>query len=452
MDRDTGASVKREALVSDRIPSVIMKYIEPLDSFIRIRVYNREQSQTALSRCRAAGKADYVEWIVGEVIADFDEKVRPKIAEKFEAEYVQDVLISLYQTCVDVNPNLEIHQTAIPVYDDSDLAEKIETMPDDLFDAPKVDRPSPPVVQAKLRRRVVGQEDAIDAFVRFWRRSCAGLRDPERPLGSLMFIGSTGVGKTELAKAIADVAFGGSLIRIDCSEYAAGHEYAKLIGSPPGYVGHGDGGQLTEEIKERPRSVVLFDEIEKADVRIYNLLLQVIDEGRLTGSEGTTVSLKKAFIVLTSNVGTTEIESRRQRAGFSRELVRSIGQAERSEATRDALEDHFPLEFLNRLDDIVVFRELDEAAILRVTGIFLERLRSRLNGLGHGLVVTRAARLEISRRGFDPKWGAREIGRTVADLVEDPISEMLVRGDIKKSVKFKVFVKAGELGVIREWM
>ncbi len=429
-----------------------MKYFEPIDSFIQIRVYNREQSQAILSSCRAKGRSDYVGWIVGAVVAAFDENVKPKIEAKFTDDYFDDVIVSLYQTCVDVNPNLEIHQTSIPVYDDSDLAQKIATMPDDVFDAPKVDRPSPAVVHAKLRRRVVGQDDAVNAFGRFWRRACAGLRDPKRPLGSLMFIGPTGVGKTELAKAIADVAFGGSLIRMDCSEYAEHHEYAKLIGSPPGYIGHGQGGYLTEELKERPRSVVLFDEIEKADTRIYNLLLQAIDEGRLTDSEGTTVSLKETFIVLTSNVGTTEIESRREHVGFSQQLVRSIGQAERASATRDALEDHFPLEFLNRLDDIVVFRELGEAEILRVTGIFLERLRSRLNGLGHGLVVTRAARLEIARRGFDPKWGAREIGRTVANLVEDPISEILVRGDLKKSVKFKIFVKAGKLGVYREWM
>ena len=428
-----------------------MKYFESIDKFIRIRVFTKAQLSPVLAQCKAKSKARYVEFVVAVTIPDFLETLKPAIQAQYGPEYHEDVLVSLYQTCVDVNPNLEVHQVGIPIYAEAQTGPDGE-IPDDIFDPPKFKPVSPNLAKRALRKRVVGQDDAIDAFVRFWRRAFVGLRDPKRPVGSMMFIGSTGVGKTELAKAIADVAFDGELIRIDCSEYAERHEYAKLIGSPPGYVGHGDGGYLTKALEESPRSVVLFDEIEKADDRIYNLLLQAIDEGRLTDSGGTTSDLSKAFIVFTSNVGTAEIESMRDRAGFSRDLVRSIDHGQREHATLEALEDHFPLEFLNRLDDVVVFREFEPADVLCVVGIFVDRLRVRLEGLGHGLEVTSPARVQISRKSFDPKWGAREVARVVRDLVEDPIANILALDDLKKGVKFQVFTKSGEIGVRREWL
>ena len=267
-----------------------MKYFEPVDKFVRLRIFNRETARDALEKCRSNSRKKYIEFVIAITVVDFLEVLKPAIEAKFGPEYHEDVLVSLYQTCVDVNPFLEIHQTSIPIYPEPEPGADGK-IPDDIFDPPKFDPVSPNLATAALRERVVGQDDAIDKFVRFWRRAFVGLRDPSRPVGSMMFIGSTGVGKTELSKAIADVAFDGELIRIDCSEYAAGHEYAKLIGSPPGYVGHGEGGYLTKRIEEEPRSVILFDEIEKADDKIFNILLQAIDEGRLTDSSGQTADL-----------------------------------------------------------------------------------------------------------------------------------------------------------------
>jgi ATP-dependent Clp protease ATP-binding subunit ClpA len=421
-----------------------MKYFEPTDSFIRIRVFNREQAREALVACRASSKKEYVGFVVDACIPDYDEKLLPAIVEKYGKEYFEDVAVSLYSICVELNPNLEVHQAHIPIRNAAAKAEG-----DRPHVTPAMKRPR--ALAARLRQRVVGQDEAIASFMKFWRRAVVGLNDPGRPIGCLMFVGPTGVGKTELAKAIADVAFDRSLIRIDCSEFAMPHEYSKLIGSPPGYVGHDEGGRLIDDITERPNSVVLFDEIEKADTKIYNLLLQIMDEGRITGSHGEAASLCDALIVLTSNLGTGEVERLRNRAGFALASAQAIAPVSRDYVTREALEEHFPLEFLNRLDDTVVFRELDESDTVKIAGRFLGRVESRLRRLGHRFVATRAARLEIARIGFDPKWGAREIRRTICDLIEQPIAEILAEKALPERVKFKAFVKGGELGVKAEW-
>lgn len=425
------------------LPTAVMKYFEPIDKFVRLRCFTREQARVALTKCPARSKKPYVAWVVETVVVGWTETVKPALDAKFGPEYHEDLLISIYGTCIELNPVFELHQTIIPIYPETQTGE----IPDGIFDAPKRERPLPLDFAALLNAKVVGQRDAVESVRRLYQRTFVGLRDRKRPVGSMMFIGPTGVGKTELAKSIADVAFGRSLIRIDCSEFCERHEYAKLIGSPPGYIGHEKGGYLTTEIIENPQSVVLFDEIEKADSRIYSLLLQAMDEGHLTDSHGVKADLTETMIILTSNLGTGEIESLRDRVGFSRKSVRSIDQAERVVATNDALEDHFPLEFLNRLDEVIIFRELEESVISRIVTIFLDKLKSRLAIIGHRLSVSRAATIEIARQGFDPKWGAREIGRTVEELVEDPITDLLVESSSNKKISFKVGFRAGELTV-----
>ena len=294
-------------------------------------------------------------------------------------------------------------------------------------------------LEDELRERVIGQEEAVTAVASAIRRGRLGLKDPRRPIGSFIFLGRTGVGKTELARALAAALFDTekSLLRFDMSEYMEKHSVSRLIGSPPGYVGHEEGGQLTEEVRRHPYSVLLFDEIEKAHPDIFNLLLQILDDGSLTDSQGRRVDFRHTVIILTSNLG----------AGT--DTHKSVGFSSGSEMNREhermmaALKDAFRPEFLNRIDEIVTFSALDKEELLRITEILLHEISERANSLGVSMTFTNAVTELIAREGHDPLYGARPLRRASVRLIEDPLSRALLEGRIKEGDRVTCDVSDG---------
>src|SRR2546423_1039142 len=274
-------------------------------------------------------------------------------------------------------------------------------------------------METKLHERVIGQDEAITAVANAIRRSRSGLSDPNRPTGSFLFLGPTGVGKTELCKVLAAFLFDSEehLIRVDMGEYVEKHSVSRLIGAPPGYVGYDEGGHLTESVRRKPYSVILLDEVEKAHPDVFNVLLQVLDDGRLTDGQGRTVDFKNTVIVMTSNLG-------------SHQIMQMVGQD--SEAIRDAVwvevKQHFRPEFLNRIDEAVVFHALDHKNIESIAGIQLKVLEARLEKMEMKLVVSPAALIELAKVGFDPVYGARPLKRAIQQRIENPVAKLILEG------------------------
>jgi ATP-dependent Clp protease ATP-binding subunit ClpC len=287
-------------------------------------------------------------------------------------------------------------------------------------------------MEEELHRRVIGQDQAIKALSQAIRRTRAGLKDPKRPGGSFIFAGPSGVGKTELSRTLAQFLFGDAdaLIQLDMSEYSEKHTASRLFGAPPGYVGYDDGGQLTEKVRRRPFSVVLFDEIEKAHPDIFNSLLQVLEDGRLTDSQGRVVDFKNTIIIMTTNLGTRDI-SKSLSLGFAN-VADAQGSYERMKAkVGDELKTHFRPEFLNRIDDIVVFHQLTEQEIVKIVDLMVAHLDERLRNKDMGIELTTAAKALLAKRGYDPVLGARPLRRTIQRELEDVLSEKMLFGDLK---------------------
>jgi len=292
-----------------------------------------------------------------------------------------------------------------------------------------------------LHQRVIGQEEGVRAVADAVLRARSGIKDPNRPIGSFLFLGPTGVGKTELARALASILFDdeGNLIRIDMSEYMEKHTVARLIGAPPGYVGYEEGGQLTEAVRRRPFSVILFDEIEKAHHDVFNILLQVLDDGRLTDSQGRTVDFKNTVLIMTSNVGSPHILEA-QRSGASYEQVRSLVMGE--------LRQHFRPEFLNRVDEAVVFHPLGTEHLVKIVEIQLDHLRLRLRERRITLTLTPEALRQLGDRGYDPVYGARPLKRLIQQEIETPIARLLIKGELRDGDTASVDVKNGGVVVV----
>jgi ATP-dependent Clp protease ATP-binding subunit ClpC len=292
-------------------------------------------------------------------------------------------------------------------------------------------------LEQRLHERVVGQDDAIRALSQAIRRARAGLKDPNKPIGSFFFLGPTGVGKTELAKTLAELMFGDekALIRFDMSEYMEKHTVSRLVGAPPGYVGYEEGGQLTEAVRRRPYAVLLFDEVEKAHPDVFHILLQVLDDGRLTDAQGKVVSFKNTVIIGTSNLGSKSIQEateRKEPQDRIRERVMSV------------LKGHFPPEFLNRIDEAVMFEPLNRAQIREIVNLMLERTRRLLHGQAIQMEVTPAGIDALLERGWDPSYGARPMRREIQRSIEGPISESLISGKLRENSRVRVDFRDGE--------
>lgn len=288
-----------------------------------------------------------------------------------------------------------------------------------------------------IHRRFINQEEAVKAVCRAIRRARAGLKDPKRPIGSFLFLGPTGVGKTELARALADFLFGteDAMIRLDMSEYMEKHSVAKLIGAPPGYVGYEEGGQLTEAVRRKPYSVILLDEIEKAHPDVFNILLQVLEDGRLTDSKGRTVDFKNTVIIMTSNVGAEYIRSQAS-LGFTRTEEESFDKVK--ERIMDSVRRTFRPEFLNRLDEIIIFRMLNQTEIKKIVDLMVDKVNERLKEQNMMIELTERAKEFLSKVGYDPLYGARPLRRAIQRYVEDPISEAILKGEYKEGDRILV--------------
>ena len=285
-----------------------------------------------------------------------------------------------------------------------------------------------------LHERVIGQDEAVSAVARAIRRGRVGIKDPKRPTGSFIFLGPTGVGKTELCKALAQAMFGdeNAMLRLDMSEYMEKHTVSRLVGSPPGYVGYDEGGQLTEAVRRKPYSVVLFDEIEKAHPDVFNMLLQILEDGRLTDSQGRTVDFKNTVIIMTSNVGARRISERTGALGFANEAD-NTEEINVRELVMSELKQVFRPEFLNRVDDIIVFNKLTKPEIEQIARLMLETLRKRLDGLGVKITFTDKAVAKIADEGFDDTYGARPLRRAIVTNIEDKLSERMLEADFDSS-------------------
>ena len=309
-------------------------------------------------------------------------------------------------------------------------------------------------LEETLHKRVIGQNEAVEAVSKAIRRGRVGLKDPNRPIGSFLFLGPTGVGKTELSKALAEALFGNedAMIRVDMSEYMEPHSVAKLIGSPPGYVGYDEGGQLTEKIRRKPYSVILFDEIEKAHPDVMNMLLQILDDGRLTDATGRTVNFKNTVIIMTSNVGARMITDKNV-LGFSQNVDNKEGQEKEYESIKKdvmaELKKQFRPEFINRIDDIIVFHKLTDEDIGQIIEIMLKQVQKRLKEQEYDVEIDKSVKDLVAKKGIDTNYGARPLKRAIQSNVEDKIAEAILDGKIIPHKKVKIIAENDEVKVIK---
>ena len=290
-----------------------------------------------------------------------------------------------------------------------------------------------------LRTRVVGQDEALVAVANSVRRARAGLQDPQRPIGSFIFLGPTGVGKTETARALAETLFDDEncMVRIDMSEFMEKHSVSRLIGAPPGYVGYDEGGYLTEAVRRRPYSVVLFDEIEKAHPEVFNVFLQILDDGRLTDGQGRTVDFRNTVLIMTSNIGSQFL------TGLS-----DVDDREKIETgVMDALSSHFKPEFLNRVDDVIIYHQLGRSEIGTITGLQLQRVQRLLSDRRLTLEVSPQAMELLSNRGYDPQFGARPLKRAIQRMLQDPLAMELLEGKYPEGSKIRADVDSSKEGL-----
>ena len=415
--------------------NIVLKYCELLDEFIRIRRTHDDELLGGVDAERLHSRHAYHQLVVDRCVVEFDSQVLP-LFDRHAAVYQSEALVELlYQICIEVNPQFEIHSVTLPTDGDGggagqELDADIDDghmSPDEMaqFQERAMD------IDRLLALRVVGQEPGVTAVAHAVKKAAVGLKNPNRPIGTFLFVGPTGTGKTELAKALTRHLFDNlqSLVRIDCSEYALPHEYAKLIGAPPGYIGHNEGGQLTEAVKKARTAVVLFDEIEKAHEKVHNLLLQIMDEGALTDSKGETISFKRCIVLMTSNIGMTDVNALASRVGFGRKGHEQLDAGQVDFTMDQAVKHAFRPEFVNRIDQVVHFRPLTVEDCESIAGLQLAEMAGYLERTEVRLHFSPSLRRHLARVGWSAEYGARELRRHIRDLVESPLTERLLSGE-----------------------
>ena len=403
--------------IPDRfLPDKAIDLIDESASRVRLRENSLQKNSISTDKCTLDKETDY----------------------KLNEDIIEDEILGISIKLSDNIPNIENHKKSyVGIVDKEIIAEVVE-----LWTGVPVNQ----IVKEEaykllnleeiLHGRIVGQDQAVMSISKAIRRSRAGLKDPKRPIGSFLFLGPTGVGKTELCKALAEVQFGdeNQIIRIDMSEYMEKHAVSKLIGSPPGYVGYNEGGQLTEKVRRNPYSVVLFDEIEKAHGDVFNILLQILDDGRLTDSKGRMIDFKNTILIMTSNVGATKINKNKV-LGFetNKDKEDTRNQYDKmKESIMGELKQKFKPEFLNRIDDIIVFHPLEEYHIYEIVKLMTRDVIQRLKSLDIDLKISEEAVKLIAKKGLDLEYGARPLKRAIQRELEDTLSEAILKGDIKK--------------------
>ncbi|MBF0498775.1 MAG: ATP-dependent Clp protease ATP-binding subunit [Candidatus Riflebacteria bacterium] len=429
----------------DSTPGIKMKFCESLDRFVAIRAFTPEQKQQLFKNIKITDKKSYKRLIINASVVNYLDEIAPLVFGNNEYPLLGEIIEQeLYNLCVKVNPTLDIKEVTIQVDEAASQGSAIPMLGSEVSGEAKARQQRFMEIENHLKKRIIGQDEAVTVVSQAIRKAKVGLKNPKRPVGSFIFVGQTGVGKTELAKALCEFLTGNEsdLVRIDCSEYAMSHEYAKLIGAPPGYIGHNEGGFLTESVKNKPNGVVVFDEIEKAHEKVHNLLLQLLDEGILTDSKGEAVSFRDSCIILTTNIGVSDIMSEETKPGFragakptgdEAKKLEELNHEQKSKITRKSLEKKFPPEFLNRLDEMVVFRALTKEDNLKILDILLNEVSERVKSLSMGLHFTPELRSLLVDQGTDLKYGARPLRRTIHRHIENPLAEMILKGEAFKT-------------------
>ena len=441
--RITDEAIKAAVTLSDRyitdrnLPDKAIDLIDEAAAKARLKYcYTpKEYSEKSAQLRKAENELDYV-LSMGEEYADEKRELLEKI------DKLRDEMDSIYERSIEARSN------STPDITGEDIAEVVAEwtkIPVTRITSDESDKLAN--LEGELHDRVIGQDAAVSAVARAIKRSRTCIKDPNRPIGSFIFVGPTGVGKTELSKALADIVFGdkNSLIKIDMSEYMEKNSVSKLIGAPPGYVGYDEPGILTDRVRRKPYSVVLFDEIEKADSEIFNLMLQILDEGRLTDSKGKLIDFRNTIIILTSNVGAA-IASKKPTFGFTGEGDR---ERETKERISEALKSKFSPEFLNRLDDIIVFHSLSREDCGKVVDVLLEKLIKRLAENGIKLKVAGSAADVIIEKGYNEVYGARPLRRAITSLIEDMLTDALIDGRIKSGDDILVYAENGRISFVK---
>lgn len=426
----------------DSTPGIKMKFCESLDRFVAIRAFTPEQKQQLFKNIKITDKKSYKRLIINASVVNYLDEIAPLVFGNNEYPLLGEIIEQeLYNLCVKVNPTLDIKEVTIQVDENTPQTGSIPMLGSEASSEAKAKQQRFMDIEKHLKKRIIGQDEAVGAVSQAIRKAKVGLKNPKKPVGSFIFVGQTGIGKTELAKALCEFLTGNEndLIRIDCSEYAMSHEYAKLIGAPPGYIGHNEGGYLTESVKNKPNSVVIFDEIEKAHEKVHNLLLQLLDEGILTDSKGETVSLRENVIILTTNIGVSDIMAEESKPGFRissgkpsdevKEKLEELSYDKKSKITRKSLEKKFPPEFLNRIDEITVFRALTKEDNLQILNILLNEVSERVKALNMALEFSPELKSFLVDVGTDLKYGARPLRRAIHRYIENPLAELILKGE-----------------------